>query len=47
MAADTPKPTPFERFERLAKGIARVPKNEVDQKLKEEKAKKARRPKPS
>lgn len=34
------KLTPFERFERLAKGIAKVPKEELDKKIQEDKAKK-------
>lgn len=42
-----PQPTPFERFERLAKTIARVPKKELDDKLKEKRAKKAKRPRPA
>jgi hypothetical protein len=36
------KQTPFQRFQALAKGVVRVPKSEVDQKIREERARKLR-----
>ncbi len=43
--ADQPPQSPFERFERLVKGLVRVPKREIDEKQREHEAKKASRPK--
>ena len=41
------KQTPFQRFQALASGVVRVPKSEVDRKLREERARKLRQNSPS